>query len=105
MEVKRNFVRFISHEMRTPLNAASMGLRLVKKALTGNASRVEVLATLKEVDEACEISIGILNDILTYDKISVGAMQLEYVAVNAWELMSSSVQLFKMQVSNLEDNR
>ena len=40
---------------------------------------------------------------LAYDKISVGAMQLEYVAVNAWELMSSSVQLFKMQVSTLED--
>ena len=61
--MKRNFVRFISHEMRTPLNAATMGLRLVQKGLTGNTSRGDLLATLKEVDDACEISVGILEDI------------------------------------------
>ena len=99
MEVKRNFVRFVSHEMRTPLNAAFMGLRLAKQRLVAGKPKEEVLATIEEVNEACEISIGILNDILSYDKISGGGgMQLEYDSVNAMEFLSSTVQLFKMQV-------
>ena len=102
MEVKRNFVRFISHEMRTPLNAASMGLRVIKQSLTGRTPRADMLVTLHDVNEACDLSIGILNDILDYDKITVGAMTLDRVDVNAWELLSGTVQLFKMQVRWLQ---
>ena len=80
------------------MNAAAMGLRLARKELNRGDSRETVLATLEETNEACGISIGILNDILSYDKISVGAISLDREHVNAWDFLSDSVKLFKMQV-------
>jgi signal transduction histidine kinase len=38
MEVKRRFVRFISHEMRTPLNTVCMGLELLESELSSHRS-------------------------------------------------------------------
>ena len=33
LEAKRNFLRFVSHEVRTPLNAVCMGLMLVREEI------------------------------------------------------------------------
>merc|ERR1712159_713157 len=33
LEAKRNFIRFVSHEVRTPLNAVCMGLMLMREEL------------------------------------------------------------------------
>ena len=33
LEAKRNFIRFVSHEVRTPLNAVCMGLMLVREEI------------------------------------------------------------------------
>jgi hypothetical protein len=35
LEAKRKFVRFVSHEVRTPLNSVCMGLKLLKEELSG----------------------------------------------------------------------
>jgi signal transduction histidine kinase len=48
LDAKRNFVRFVSHEVRTPLNTVSMGLTLIHQDLLsrerriGNENKIEI---------------------------------------------------------------
>ena len=65
LETKKNFVRYISHEVRTPLNIVYMGLQF----LTSDANRVgtenqDNAVLLGEVLDACKLAIGILNGYL-----------------------------------------
>ena len=98
LDMRRNFVRFISHEVRTPLNSLSMGLKLMKKGIENGESREEILNTLEEVREACEIAVETLNEILSYDKIESGLMVLEKTPVNADAFLKGTTHLFLMQV-------
>lgn len=101
LEAKRNFVRFISHEIRTPLNALSMGLELIRKGVLDGSSVPEIIETLDDAKEACGIAVQTLNEILSYEKLEAGKMELDVIAVNAWEFLSSTVRPFWMQVCQM----
>ena len=102
--VKRNFVRYISHEIRTPLNTVSMGIELVQKTLSTKINDAaqniqdEAITLLEEVALSCNIAIGILNSILTYDKLESGDLQLSKKKVFADSIITSSCRPFSVQV-------
>jgi signal transduction histidine kinase len=125
LEVKRRFVRFISHEIRTPLNTVCLGLELLQSELngrigtsssTGNgSSRNEAAERAVEqwsskatphsslwglVDDILENAnnaVGILNDLLNYDKMEQGTFKLELGTVSIWELVHRTVVAFDIQ--------
>jgi signal transduction histidine kinase len=125
LQAKRQFMRFVSHEVRTPLNSVCMGLAVIQNELAASlgydSTRLEEIArddeaaqslttTNKESDReklewfllAHEIqanaqgSVDVLNDLLNYDKIEQGTLRLELTPVAIWELIEQAAVEFKL---------
>jgi len=100
LEMKRNFVRFVSHEIRTPLNTVNLGLELIQRDLNG-AVATGVIDTVNDIQGAVYISLDILNDLLSYEKLEAGIMVLEKTFVCAWEFLVEVIKPFTLQARQL----
>lgn len=127
LEAKRQFVRFVSHEVRTPLNSVSMGLTLMKEEMAqsiGYKSADEMLENLDkksnpaskdskseekgkewfdlahEVHTSAQSSVDVLNDLLNYDKIENGSLALELTVVPIWNLIDRTIGEFKLPMAS-----
>jgi osomolarity two-component system, sensor histidine kinase SLN1 len=49
------------------------------------------------VREGCNVSLGILNQLLTFEKLSAGMMQLELKLQPVMQVLAGNLKLFKMQ--------
>jgi signal transduction histidine kinase len=103
LDQKRQFVRYVSHEVRTPLNSVCMGLHLLQTEIAGSLGHVDLTSLLRDdeltqgddhedtgrdgkeklpswlrlahdVESNARVSVDILNDLLNYDKIQRGTM-------------------------------
>ena len=111
LEMKRRFVRFISHEIRTPLNTVCMGLELLQSelksppGLAGTPKTTEedmgfLLSVTEDTNENAHVAVEILNDLLNYDKLETGTMELEAEPVLIWDLVEKTVHQFGIQAVN-----
>lgn len=99
LQSKKAYVNFISHEMRTPLNCALLGLNLltkdIKKQPDDNTdSRLDII---HDVVIGCETAVTILNDLLNFDKLEEGMMKLELKSVPALSFITSAAEMFSVQ--------
>ena len=71
-------MRYISHELRTPLNTAFLGLKLLTDNMkcSKNPKDIETYDTLRDVNLSCQTALDILNDLLSFDKLESGILQL-----------------------------
>ncbi|CAJ1945523.1 unnamed protein product [Cylindrotheca closterium] len=112
LEMKRKFVRFISHEIRTPLNTVCMGLELLQaelrapKGLDGDSKVAQEedinfwLNVTDDTNENAHVAVEILNDLLNYDKLETGTLELETQPVLIWDLIEKTVSQFGIQAVN-----
>eukprot|EP01035_Chromulina_nebulosa_P069592 gene69592-biopygen43533 len=70
------FMRYISHEMRTPLNVACLGIKFLRDELE-KLGLLLLLDTAIDTEKSCKTAVDILNDMLLYDKIVNGLMVLD----------------------------
>lgn len=124
LDAKRQFVRFVSHEVRTPLNSVCMGLSLLQEEMATSlgyrstdamleadkeqrllaAKRngdtkgrsVEWFDLAQEVQMNARSSVDVLSDLLNYDKIVSGTLMLELSVVPIWNLIESTIAEFKL---------
>ena len=116
LEAKRNFIRFVSHEVRTPLNAVCMGLMLVREEIDVAVEEIQKeetkeydgkspitakglsywKGTTDEILENTQTAVGVLNDLLNYDKITTGTLQLELSLLRVEDLMDHAQKEFKL---------
>ena len=110
LETKVTYVRRLSHEVRTPLQVILSGLQLI---LRHRASEVSagVLEVLEEMRQACLDSIGILDDLLAYERLDNGSMTLETEPVALSDLVKrcvrgfeSSAKLAEVRIDTLDDS-
>ena len=122
LDAKRNFVRFVSHEVRTPLNTVSMGLTLIHQDLLsrerqiGNENESDTANNDKgtfvskedfskwssltgDVSKNADIAVGVLNDLLNIDKIQMGAFRLEMETLPVWDLIEQTTMEFNMMAT------
>ena len=94
------FMRYISHEMRTPLNTVFLGLNiLLKQFQILNLETDHICCqTIKDVQSSCEIALDVLNDMLLYDKIDTGLLSLELIYASPWMVVKHSVEPYFIQV-------
>lgn len=105
LEAKRKFVRFVSHEVRTPLNSVTMGLTLMKDEMAASLNKgkksdskqeLQGWLTLSEDVTANALSaVDVLNDFLNYDKVETGKLSLEHSIVPIFDLIDQTVSEFK----------
>jgi len=92
------FVNYISHEMRTPLNTAVMGLQCLRDEIIKVDGNDEIINILDEVRGACEISVTILSEMLDFDKLQSGLMKMEFEEVNVKDYLETTISPFYLQV-------
>eukprot|EP00607_Mallomonas_marina_P008441 CAMPEP_0182424572 /NCGR_PEP_ID=MMETSP1167-20130531/10775_1 /TAXON_ID=2988 /ORGANISM="Mallomonas Sp, Strain CCMP3275" /LENGTH=557 /DNA_ID=CAMNT_0024604463 /DNA_START=625 /DNA_END=2298 /DNA_ORIENTATION=- len=97
LDMKRMFVRYVSHEVRTPLNTVFMGLDVLKNDLEHIRGSSEAIETVKELKESCNIAIDILNDLLDYEKLEAGLMTLERKRVDSGPFLIKLISSFNVQ--------
>ncbi|CAB9501555.1 sensor kinase/phosphatase LuxQ [Seminavis robusta] len=119
LEAKRQFVRYVSHEVRTPLNTVCLGLTLLQHDFASvlglrrgsqssttttkmvgdkiDKERVEEWMQLStQVFQNADAAVGVLSDLLNYDKIQMGTLTLELSLIPIWHSLERTVHEFKI---------
>ena len=100
MEYKRTFVRYISHEVRSPLSTITLGLECIQESLQASDEVTKQVPFLQSCTKdcliACELATQTLNDLLLFDKIESNLMTLEKVEVNAQQYFENIFKPFPL---------
>lgn len=100
--LKEMFMRYISHEIRTPLNTVFVGLQILCDGLKHQGHGQEdssLVETAEDSKQSCQIAIGILNDMLLYDKIVNGFLSLEMRVLDPLDFIPKVLRPFRIQVT------
>ena len=98
---KTAYERYISHELRSPLNAAHMGIQFSITKIPENTTNVEmkeIRDTLIEARAACDDGLVILDDLLMYDKFENGLAKMHKEDCNVRNFMLEYLSMFKVQI-------
>ena len=69
-EARRNFLKYISHELRSPLNSLTIGIEILQSSENMKEGDLESLGMMKDAS----IFMGdTLNNVLSIQKIEEGA--------------------------------
>jgi signal transduction histidine kinase len=92
-------VRYISHELRTPLNTAFLGLKLLSSDLkaSNDPKDIERYETLCDVNMSCIAAVDILNNLLCYEKLESGILELHKENVIVEPFLRDCVTMFSAQ--------
>jgi len=89
-EAKSVFLSAMSHEIRTPLNAILGYISILRKKERDEEKQHQ----LKIIDHSSHLLLGIINDILDYNKITGGKLKLENIPCNLKDELEQLVELF-----------
>ena len=101
-EERQAFIRYISHEIRTPLNTVFLGLELLTtelKKLQMSSDDVPVsnlMEIVGDIQSPCQISLAILDDLLTLDKVDGGKMTLDLKHTACCDFIATVVKPFRL---------
>lgn len=87
-EAKTEFLSRMAHDIRTPMNAVK-GFIGIMKANIDDPERVK--NSLRQVENASEHLVQIVNDVLDLTRIEKGQMQLQEQVINIVELFDQNV--------------
>ena len=93
---KKVYVRYMSHEMRTPLNTMHLGLKILEKDFMrsrGHGYRKR-LATVRDIMSACDIGVAFLNDLLNFGKLEDGLLTIKPIKTRALPFISATSKMF-----------
>ncbi len=90
-KAKSDFLSTMSHEIRTPLNAV-IGIAHLLLIENPKAEQLENLSTLKYSSEHL---LAVVNDILDYNKIVSGSLELEQASFSLQEVLTTVESILK----------
>jgi PAS domain S-box-containing protein len=88
MEAKEQFLSFMSHEMRTPMNAV-LGMSHI---LLQEEHRSEQAELLEGIKYSAESLLGVINDVLDHSKTESGKMIFEEIDFDIEKIIEGVVQ-------------
>jgi signal transduction histidine kinase len=95
---KSDFLATMSHELRTPLNAIIGFSEVLHEQMFGELNERQ-LADVKDVLEAGEHLLSLINDVLDLAKIEAAGMELELSEVAIPEVLRSAVSMHSERAS------
>ena len=97
------FIRYISHEIRNPLNNVMLGLDHLEQVMHRKACSSSNVETVREIRDSCRVSLAILNDMLTSDKIRNGFLVLERRHCALRDVLHGTTESLRAQVLSSHD--
>ncbi len=93
---KTNLLATISHELKTPISAIKMSLKLVADARVGtlNAEQKELMSN---IDEDAERLLRITGELLNMTQLESGNIQLKLQKVDPGEIVTDSLHAVQVQ--------
>jgi len=90
LRLKQVFVRFVSHEIRSPLHVVLAGLELLRADMSAAGSQTNLLnlELIEDMQSAGETAVNILNDLLQYENMDAGTLNLE----QSWKPLTNLLQ-------------
>jgi signal transduction histidine kinase/CheY-like chemotaxis protein len=104
IELKQKFVRYISHEIRTPINISLVGLEVLEKNLIVAQLQDDSMDVVKQIKDAITSATDVLNDLLTYEKINSNLMTLERSLEVPMDILIPTVTLFRIDAQSKDIN-
>ena len=93
---KSAFLAVISHEIRTPMN----GIMGILKLLQGTNATEEQADYILTMQKTGDTMIALLNDILDFEKIETGGMDLEHINMDLHGMINGIVMLMHGYVAD-----
>jgi PAS domain S-box-containing protein len=97
---KSEFLANMSHEIRTPLNAV-IGFSELLSALVTEQRQKNYLASIQTAGKSL---LTLINDILDLSKIEAGRLELQYEAVNLYNLLEELKSIFALKIAEKKLN-
>jgi len=76
LSLKQVFVRYVSHEIRSPLHVVLAGLELLRSNSCSELT-FTFMDLIVDMQSAAETAISILNDLLQYENMDAGTLKLD----------------------------
>lgn len=92
---KSAFLAVISHEIRTPMNGI-MGILKLLQDTNATKEQIDYILTMQKTGDTM---VALLNDILDFEKIETGAMQLEHINIDLHGMIRGIVTLMQGYVT------
>jgi len=89
-QLKSEFISTVSHELRTPLTSIRGSLGLLNGGVVSDLPS-SALDILNVASRNCERLIELINDLLDFDKLSAGEMELDIKAVSLNEILKQAL--------------
>jgi len=121
LESRLNLIGYLSHEMRSPLNTAFLGLEYINGEMSKIGERLalsnektqtvtyhelvsaeqieDILTTSHHVLDSCRVATTTLDDLLTADKIGDGKLLINPLPCNPWGLFKSCIGPFTINAN------
>ncbi len=91
--VKSDFLSRVSHDIRTPINSISGMNEMILRENKDAA----IQEYAEHIEEAVDVLIGLVNDVLDYSKIEAGKMTFVDRDYNTGKLLDSIIHIIQMQ--------
>lgn len=89
-EAKSMFLSTMSHEIRTPLNAIMGYISILRKNEKDKIKQHQ----LEIIDNSSHLLLGVINDVLDFNKITKGQLRLEQVQCDLKKEIEQLIELF-----------
>jgi len=126
LESRLNLIGYLSHEMRSPLHIAFLGLEYINGEMSKIGERLavsnektetdqayrdnnevvsteqieDILTTSHHVLDSCRVATTTLDDLLTADKIGDGKLLINPLFCNPWGLFKSCIGPFSINAND-----
>ena len=97
--LKSDFLAKVSHEVRTPLNAILGFAEVIMEERFGPIGNERYRDYLKDIHTSGAHVMSLVNDLLDLSKIEAGRMDLDFVSVDAGQVISECVALMQPQAN------
>ncbi len=93
---KTNFIATVSHELKTPISAIKMSLKLLADKRLGSLNE-EQQELVSNVEESADRLLKITGELLNMAQVESGQIQLQIQSVNPSELVTVATSALKTQ--------
>ena len=95
-EAKTNFIATISHELKTPISAIKMSIKLIEDERVGKLN-TEQLDLLNHIKDDSDRLLKITSELLDLAQVETGNIQLNFIPTEPDEIVNYAINAVKFQ--------